>query len=40
MSEAVDKKAILKTDSKLEKLYSLGHFVVTGELGPPTRERS
>ncbi|WP_425060569.1 hypothetical protein SCACP_12980 [Sporomusa carbonis] len=37
MSEAaaIDKKALLKTDSKLEKLYSLGHFVVTGELGPP-----
>lgn len=25
----------LKTESKLEKLYAEGHFVVTGELGPP-----
>ena len=35
MSEAVVAKDGLKTESKLEKLYSQGHFVVTGELGPP-----
>ena len=25
----------LKTESKLEKLFAQGHFVITGELGPP-----
>ncbi|MDL2281133.1 methylenetetrahydrofolate reductase [Selenomonadales bacterium OttesenSCG-928-I06] len=25
----------LKTESKLEKLFKQGHFVITGELGPP-----
>ncbi|HWR39315.1 MAG TPA: methylenetetrahydrofolate reductase [Patescibacteria group bacterium] len=35
MSEAAVNHDTLKTESKLEKLYSQGHFVVTGELGPP-----
>lgn len=36
MSEAATLHApTLKTESKLEKLYAQGHFVVTGELGPP-----
>ena len=35
MSDAAVVHDTLKTESKLEKLYSQGHFVVTGELGPP-----
>ena len=25
----------LKSDGRLERLFEAGHFVVTGELGPP-----
>lgn len=32
---AVPHAPSLRTESKLELLYSQGHFVVTGELGPP-----
>ncbi|BBB89831.1 MAG TPA: methylenetetrahydrofolate reductase [Methylomusa anaerophila] len=36
MSEAAALRApSLKTESKLEQLYAQGHFIVTGELGPP-----